>query len=368
MRGVAMTDNANMFGALQLYKACKERDLWPIIGCEVNVARMQEARERKRTPVDHLVLLARNEEGYKNLIRLVSKGQIEQASDTAASLAWETVAAETRGLVGLTGCMGGIVAQQVLEQGEAAGLAMLERMKSAFEPGSLFVELQDHDLVEQPVLNKILIECARKLELPIVATNDVHYLAREDADAQLYLSCAQSGRTYAEAKAGHHGSAEMYFKSADEMARRFRELPEALRATLTIAEMCGGLKIELGRPMLPDFKVPDGFDTASYFAHVAREGLRHRFQEFAVLEKTFDKTVYEQRLEVEIDVIVDGLRGLLPHRGDFIRHAKNRGVPVRAGLGAGSLVAYSMRITDLDPIPFGLFRAFLEPGTRLMPD
>src|SRR5689334_23972546 len=259
MRAVAMTDNANMFGALQLYKACKERELVPILGCEVNVARLQDVRERRRTPVDHLVLLARNAEGYKNLIRLVSKGQIEQASDTAPSLSWETVAEQTQGLVALTGCMGGIVAQQVLEQGEGAGLAILDRMKSAFEPGSLFVELQDHDLVEQPVLNKILIDCAKKLELPIVATNDVHYLAREDADAQLYLSCAQTGRTYAEAKAGHHNSSEMYFKSADEMVRRFRELPEAIKATLAIAEMCSGLKLDLGRTMLPDFKVPEEF-------------------------------------------------------------------------------------------------------------
>ncbi|MET0593472.1 MAG: DNA polymerase III subunit alpha, partial [Polyangiaceae bacterium] len=372
MRGVGMTDHANMFGALQLYKACKERDMWPVLGCEVNVARTQDTRERKRTPVDHLVLLAKNEDGYKNLINLVSKGQIEQASETAASLAWDSVAAQTKGLIALTGCMGGVVAQQVLELGESAGLAMLDRMKSAFEPGCLFVELQDHDLVEQPVLNKILIECAKKLELPTIATNDVHYLAKEDADAQLYLSCAATGRSYAEAKAGHHGSQEMYFKSADEMARRFREMPEAVKATVEVAEMCSGLKLVLGKPMLPDFKVPEGFETATYFAHVAREGLRHRFQEFASLEKTVDKAIYEQRLEREIDVIIKmGFSGYFLIVWDFIRHAKNRGVPVGPGRGsgAGSLVAYSMRITDLDPLPFGLlFERFLNPERISMPD
>src|SRR6266851_5683039 len=219
MRAVAMTDHGNMFGALQLYKACRERGIVPILGCEVNVARREEGRERKRTPVDHLVLLARNEEGYRNLIRIVSMGQVETASDTAPSVSWDTVERQCRGLVGLTGCMGGVVAQQILEQGSDAGLAVLDRMKSAFEPGSLFVELQDHDLVEQPVLNNILVEVAQRLELPLVATNDVHYLTREDADAQLYLSCAQTGRTYAEAKAGHHGSAEMHFKTAGEMAK-----------------------------------------------------------------------------------------------------------------------------------------------------
>jgi DNA polymerase III subunit alpha len=372
MRAVAMTDHANMFGALQLYKACQERSLWPVLGCELNVARAEEGRERRRTPVDHLVLLAKTEEGYKNLIRLVSNGQIEAASDTAPSVSWEHIAQQCGGLVGLTGCMGGIVAQKVLEQGEDAGLALLDRMRSAFEPGSLFVELQDHDLAEQPVLNKILVECARKLGLPLVATNDVHYLAREDADAQLYLSCAQNGRTYAEAKAGHHGSSEMYFKSADEMAKRFRELPEAVASTVAIAEMCSGLKLELGKPMLPDFKVPDGFETATYFAHVAREGLRHRFQEFAVLGKTVDQSLYEKRLETEMDVIVKmGFSGYFLIVWDFIRHAKNRGVPVGPGRGsgAGSLVAYSMRITDLDPIPFGLlFERFLNPERISMPD
>jgi DNA polymerase-3 subunit alpha len=372
MPAVAMTDHGNMFGALQLYKACKDVGIVPLLGCEVNVARPEEGRERRRTPVDHLVLLAKNEEGYKNLIRIVSLGQIESASDTAPSVAWETVVASSGGLVGLTGCMGGVVAQRILEQGDEAGLATLDRMRSAFEPGSLFVELQDHDLVEQPVINRILVECAKKLDLPLVATNDVHYLSRDDADAQLYLSCAQSGRTYAEAKAGHHNSSEMYFKSADEMARRFRDLPQAMTSTMAITEMCSGLKLVLGKPMLPDFKVPEGFDTGGYFTHVAREGLRHRFQEFAALGRVVDQPLYEKRLQTEIDVIVSmGFSGYFLIVWDFIRHAKNRGVPVGPGRGsgAGSLVAYSMRITDLDPIPYGLlFERFLNPERISMPD
>src|SRR5215471_11315562 len=134
MRAVAMTDHGNMFGALQLYKACKERGIVPILGCEINVARAVEGRDKRRMPVDHLVLLARDEDGYKNLIRIVSMGQIEQASDLAPSVPWETVAAHARGLVGLTGCMGGVVAQRVLEQGEGACLETLDRLKSAFDP------------------------------------------------------------------------------------------------------------------------------------------------------------------------------------------------------------------------------------------
>jgi DNA polymerase-3 subunit alpha len=372
MPAVAMTDHGNMFGALQHYKACKDVGIVPILGCEVNVARPEEGRERRRMPVDHLVLLAKNEEGYKNLVRIVSLGQIQSASDNAPSVPWDTVASSCRGLVGLTGCMGGVVAQRVLEQGEDAGLAMLDRMRSAFDPGSLFVELQDHDLVEQPVLNRILVECAKRLDLPLVATNDVHYLSRDDADAQLYLSCAQTGRSYAEAKAGHHNSSEMYFKSADEMMKRFRDVPQAVTSTMAITEMCSGLKLVLGKPMLPDFKVPEGFDTGGYFAHVAREGLRHRFQEFAALGKVVDQPLYEKRLQTEIEVIVSmGFSGYFLIVWDFIRHAKNRGVPVGPGRGsgAGSLVAYSMRITDLDPIPYGLlFERFLNPERISMPD
>src|SRR4051812_8712530 len=372
MPAVAMTDHGNMFGALQLYKVCKKVGVRPILGCEINVARALEGRERRRIPVDHLVLLARDEVGYKNLIRIVSLGQIEPASETAPSVAWETVAAHTKGLVALTGCMGGVVAQQVLEQGESAGLATLDRLKSAFEPGSLFVELQDHGLVEQPVLNRILLETAGKLELPVVATNDVHYLGKEDADAQLYLTCAQTGRSYAEAKSLHHGSTEMYFKGAEEMARRFRELPNAVSATMQIAEMCSGLKLNLGVPMLPDFQVPEGFDTPTYFRHVAEEGLRLRFQEFQALGKQVDQGAYRKRLDIELEVINQmGFAGYFLIVWDFIRHAKNRGIPVGPGRGsgAGSIVAYSMRITDLDPIPYGLlFERFLNPERVSMPD
>jgi DNA polymerase-3 subunit alpha len=372
MKAVAITDHANMFGALQFYKSCKAKDIVPILGCEVNVARPEEGREGRRTIADHLVLLAENEEGYKNLIRVVSLGQIQSASDTVPSVAWSTVAEHSAGLIGLTGCMGGVLAQKVLEQGRDAGLAALDRMRGAFQPGSFFVELQDHDLVEQPVLNKILVDVAAEVGVPLVATNDVHYLGKDDADAQLYLSCAQTGRTYAEAKAHHHNSSEMYFKSAEEMARRFRDQPDAVRATLGIAERCSALKLKLGRPMLPDFKVPEGFDTAGYFAHVAREGLRRRFQEFAVQEKAVDREAYEKRLETEILVIVQmGFSGYFLIVWDFIRHAKNRGVPVGPGRGsgAGSIVAYSMRITDLDPIPYGLlFERFLNPERVSMPD
>jgi DNA polymerase III subunit alpha len=372
MRAVAITDHGNMFGALQLHKQCRKLGILPILGCEVNVARVLEGRDPRRAPLDHLVLLARSAEGYQNLIRIVSKGHTEPASDAGPSVAWETVAEGSKGLIGLTGCMGGIVAQQILEHGEEPGRKSLERLRSAFEPGSLFVEVQDHGLVEQPVLVRILVESAKKLSVPVVATNDVHYLAKDDADAQLYLTCAHTGRTYEQAKAAHHGSSEMYFKSAAEMQKRFGDLPGALAQTMAIAEMCSGLELQLDKPMLPDFKVPEGFDTAGYFRHVAEQGLDQRLREFAAVGKTVDSEAYQRRLRVEMDVITQmDFPGYFLIVWDFIRHAKNHGIPVGPGRGsgAGSLVAFAMRITDLDPLPYGLlFERMLNPERVSMPD
>jgi DNA polymerase-3 subunit alpha len=373
MRAVAMTDHGNMFGAIQLYKACKDAGVTPLLGCEVNVARtMEGARDPRRTPVDHLVLLAKSEEGYKNLVRIVSHGHTQPASDAGPSTTWDVISAHAKGLVALTGCMGGVIAQQVLENGEQAGLAALDRMRERFEPGAMFVELQDHGLIEQPVLNRILIESAQKLGLPIVATNDVHYAGKDDADAQLYLSCTATGRTYAEARSVYHGSAEMYLKSADEMARRFKDWPEALSATLAVAEMCSGCKLTLDKPMLPDFVVPADYDAAGYFRHVAKEGFAERLREFARIGKQVDEEAYRRRLEIEMDVIVQmGFAGYFLIVSDFIRYAKNKGIPVGPGRGsgAGSIVAYSMQITDLDPIPYGLlFERFLNPERVSMPD
>ena len=371
MRAVAITDHGNMFGAIQHYLACKDADIAPIIGCEVNVAREQEGMGRNLA-VDHLVLLAKDEPGYKNLVEIVSAGQVSPASDVAPSVTLAKVAEHAQGLIALTGCLGGVVAQRILEQGQDAGFALLDGLRSIFEPGHLFIELQDHGFPEQPVLNGILGEAARKLGLPVVATNDVHYLRREDAEAQLYLSCVQTGRTYAEAKSSHHGSEEMYLKSAEEMERLFRHHPGALSNTLLVAEMCQGFKLNLGKPMLPDFQVPEGFDTAGYFAHQAREGLERRFAEFRTLGKVVDEAAYRERLETEIRVIQQmGFSGYFLIVWDFIRYAKENGIPVGPGRGsgAGSLVAYAMRITDIDPIPYNLlFERFLNPERVSMPD
>ena len=374
MPAVAITDHANMFGAITFYKTCLSLGVQPILGCEVNVARDTGARGRaaESAPVDHLVLLAASEAGYRNIVRIVSLGQIEPASDVAPSVSMETVAQNTEGVVMLTGCLGGMVPQAVMLNGEEAGLTELARLRDIAQPGHLFVELQDHGLPEQVIVNEILMRAAAKLELPLVATNDVHYPRPEDAEAQMLLNCVHSGSSYDEAKMLHHGSHEMYLKSPEQMAYVFRDTPEAIRNTMHIAEMCGSWKLRLGEPMLPNFEVPEGSDTTTYFIKVAMDGLQQRFAEYRRVGKEVDDALYRKRLEREISVIVEmKFPGYFLIVWDFIRYAKEHGIPVGPGRGsgAGSLVAYAMRITDLDPMPYDLlFERFLNPERVSMPD
>jgi DNA polymerase-3 subunit alpha len=366
MKAVAITDHANMFGAISFYKAAKDAGVKPILGCELDVV--------DRGRVRHLPVLAATQEGYKNLVALVSRGHVQPdpsapAGSTAVPL--EALAERRKGLVVLSGCMGGVVAQAVLEEGPEAGKRMLGRLADACEPGALYVEVQDHGLPEQPILNGILADLARGMNLPLVATNDVHYGKREDATAQLLLSCIKTGRTYEEARERHHGAEEMYLKSPAEMAQQFAALPRALDATLEIAERIE-LSLALGNPMLPTFPVPEGYDTESYFRHVAREGLERRFAEKTARGEPFDRAQYENRLEMELGIICQmKFPGYFLIVWDFIRHAKEHGIPVGPGRGsgAGSIVAWSMRITDLDPIPYNLlFERFLNPERVSMPD
>jgi DNA polymerase III subunit alpha len=368
MDAVAVTDHGNMFGAITLYKAAKEAKVQAILGCELDVCARGGLGH-------HLPVLAANAEGYKNLIWLVSRGHVSPPPEARATgetmTTFDDLASHTKGLVGLTGCMGGLVAQAILEEGEGRGREVLARLRDAFEPGSLYVELQDHGLPEQPVLNGILINLARELELPLVATNDVHYAERGDAEAHLYLSCIKTGLSLEEAKERHHGSSEMYLKSPEEMAQLFAAHPRALRATLEIAEKCH-LALKLGEPMLPSFQVPPGFDTEGYFRHIARTGLERRLVELTVQGKPVDRGEYAARLESELDVIGKmNFPGYFLIVWDFIRYAKENGIPVGPGRGsgAGSIVAYAMRITDLDPIPCGLlFERFMNPERVSMPD
>src|SRR5690606_20683839 len=358
MRAVAMTDSHNMFGAIRHYKKCNELGLTPILGAELNIA-------TEGGKLDHLVLLAATNEGYHNLIKLVSSGHAHPKSDNSPSVELAQVAEQNKGLICLTGCLGGVDAQRVMEQGPEEGRKVLSDLRDMFEAGHVFVELQNHGFEEQPVVNGILKEAADALALPIVATNDVHFMNREDAAAQLYLECVRRGRTYEEALPNHHGSSEMYLKNPAEMRSALSAFPEAIKNTLQVTEMCQGLRLNLGVPMLPTFPVPEGFDAESYFRKVSQDGLEERFSQFRARGIAFDEAVYRSRLERELGVIVQmGFAGYFLIVWDFIKEAKRTGIPVGPGRGsgAGSLVAYVLQITDLDPLPYNLlFERFLNP-------
>jgi DNA polymerase-3 subunit alpha len=374
MKAVAITDLGNMFGAIHHYKACRAVDVQPILGCELSVVRdgVLDERIKSEPPLDHLTLLAENAEGYKNLMRIVSMGHVEPVSPLQPSVRLDTIASHSRGIIALSGCLGGVLAQQIMEYGEKAGRTSLERLRSCFQPGALYVELMDHGLPEQPVLNGILEKLAKDAGLPLVATNDCHFVDKSDGEAQLYLGCIATGRAFADALEHHHQSYEMYLKSAEQMAQMFRDVPDALRNTVAITERCSSLELDLGNPMLPTFPVPEGHDTVSYFRHVAQRGLEERFAEMRARGRSFDEGVFQERLQTELDIIIRmDFGGYFLIVWDFIRYAKEQGIPVGPGRGsgAGSLVAYALRITDLDPIEHHLlFERFLNPERVSMPD
>jgi DNA polymerase-3 subunit alpha len=367
MRGVGLTDVANMYGAIRHYKSCKDKGLTPILGCEVFIP-----RTTRTGAVDHLVLLAANHDGYKNLVRIVSEGQLRSAHDYAPAVSLDFITPRSKGLVALSGCMAGAVAQRILEQGVDQAEPTLAEFRDRFEPGHFFVELQDHGFPEQPVLNDILLKAAGKLDLPVVASNDVHFMTKDDGVAQLYLECVGKGRTFAEEQPLHHNSFEMYLKTPDEMAALFGGIPGALENTLKINEMCSALKLELGKPMLPQFPLPEGYDTDTYFRHVSAEGLEKRLAHFRTLGKKVNEAEYRERLEIELGVIIKmKYPGYFLIVWDFIREAKARGIPVGPGRGsgAGSIVAYALEITEIDPLPYALlFERFLNPERVSMPD
>lgn len=368
-KSVALTDHANMHGALQFVNACKGAGVAPILGCEVNASLGSRSENR---PACHLVLLAENLEGYHNLARLVSLGWVDGMHGGKPRIDLELLGQHRKGIIATTACMGGLVAQEVLLKGEDAGKKLLGELKDQLEPGALFVELQDHGFPESRPLNEVLVELARDLELPLVATNDCHYLERNQARPQLVLQCIAASRPLADMERAHHGSSELYLKSGSEMADLFRHVPEAITNTLLIAERCAGRVDPTHKPKLPRFAVPEGMTEARFLEKISEDGLVERFKEIESGGRTLDHAAYRDRLAMELGVINQmGFPGYFLIVQDFINWAKRHQIPVGPGRGsgAGSLVAYSLRITDLDPIFHGLlFERFLNPERVSMPD
>ncbi len=375
MPALAVTEHGNMFSSVVFHDHARERGIKPILGCEVYVA--QGSRFEKsgpQTETNHLVLLAETNEGYKNLIKLVSAGYTE-GFYYRPRIDKELLAQHATGLIGLSSCLKGEIASALkVEQGRVA-LDAAGRLRDILGPQNFFLEMQYQGIEEQKVVNEGLLPLARDLSLPLVCTNDVHYLRQADHQPHDILLCIGTGKTVNDAQRLRYHGDQFFLKTAEQMALVFSDYPQALRNTLLIAERCN-VTIPTGQNHLPTFGVPDGFTTDTYFEHVVREGFRQRLprlQQLADtghLKHTIDE--YARRLDYEIEVIRNtGFQGYLLIVWDFIRYAREAGIPVGPGRGsaAASVAAWCMRIADVDPMDFDLlFERFLNPERISMPD
>jgi DNA polymerase III subunit alpha len=375
MPALAVTEHGNMFSSVVFHDHARERGIKPILGCEVYVA--QGSRFDKsgpQTETNHLVLLAETDEGYKNLIKLVSAGYTE-GFYYRPRIDKELLAQHAAGLIGLSSCLKGEIASALKIEQARAALDAAGRLRDILGPKNFFLEMQYQGIEEQKVVNEGLLPLARDLNLPLVCTNDVHYLRQADHQPHDILLCIGTGKTVNDAQRLRYHGDQFFLKTAEQMASVFSGDPDALRNTLLVAERCN-VTIPTGQNHLPTFGVPDGFTIDSYFDHVAREGFAQRLPRLRQLAQegrlrhTIDE--YTRRLEYEIEMIKKmGFPGYLLIVWDFIRYAREEQIPVGPGRGsaAGSLVAWCMRITDVDPIDFGLlFERFLNPERISMPD
>ena len=370
MPALAITDHGNMFGAVEFYLKAQERGIKPIIGCEVYVApesRLKKSGGGQKESAYHLVLLAKDNTGYKNLIKLVSAAYLE-GFYYKPRIDKELLARHAGGLIGLSACLKGEIPWLINQGRSRDAAAVAGQYAQIFGKGDFYLELQENGLAEQTRANRELVELSRKLDLPLVASNDCHYLSAEDPQAHEILLCIQTGKTMDDPNRMRFSTRELYFKSGRQMQELFAELPEAIRNTVLIAESCN-LELDFGKIHLPHYEVPPGYTLDSYLQHLAEEGLKRRYPRLRELPPQ-DPVV--RRLEYELEVIRKmGYSGYFLIVWDFIHFARQRGIPVGPGRGsaAGSLVSYALGITDIDPIKYNLlFERFLNSERISMPD
>ena len=365
MDAMAITDHGVMYGAIDFYKACKKEGIKPIIGCEVYVA--PRSRFDREPGIDnkynHLILLAKNNQGYKNLSKLVSLGFID-GYYYKPRIDLEILEKYSDGLVCLSACLAGSVNQALLNgQNEKAEEIALWHKRVFGE--DYYIEIQNNGIKEQVLANQKLVQLARKLDIPLVATNDAHYLKREDAYNHEVLLCIQTGKRMSDEDRMKFDTEELYVKSPEEMIDYFKAFPDAIENTVKIAEKCN-VEFEFGHTILPNYEVPDGFETHyDYLEHLCKEGMKKRYGENIPEE-------YQKRAEYELGVIKKmGYVDYYLIVWDYIHFAKLNDIPVGPGRGsgAGSILAYSIEITDIDPMKYNLlFERFLNPERVSMPD
>ena len=365
MDSIAITDHGVMFGAIDFYKACKKEGVKPIIGCEVYVA--PRSRLQKEPGIDnhyyHLILLAKNNEGYKNLSKLVSLSFVD-GYYYKPRIDREILEKYHEGIICLSACLAGEVNQALLaNQTEKAEEIALWHKKVFGD--DYYIEIQNNGLREQVLANQKLVQLARKLDIPLVATNDAHYLKREDAYNHEVLLCIQTGKRMSDEDRMKFDTDELYVKSPEEMSEYFKAFPDAIENTVKIAEQCN-VEFEFGHTILPNYDVPPEYPTHyDFLKELCDKGL----------EKRYGKNLSEEiqkRAEYELGIIKKmGYVDYYLIVWDFIHYAKTNGIPVGPGRGsgAGSILAYAIEITDIDPIKYGLlFERFLNPERISMPD
>jgi len=378
MPAVAMTDHGNIFGAVHFVNAAHKHGVKPIVGCELYVCKKDD-HNIERTPPEgdtynHLLVLAENEEGYRNLVRITSEASLH-GFYYKPRISKKFLAEHARGLIGLSGCLKGEIAERLTEKNYEAARAAAGQFAEIFGKQNFFLEIQDQGLEMEHRIHPGLFKLEKDLGLPLVATNDSHYLCEDDAHAQDVMVCIQTGKSIRDTARMKFEGTQFFVKNHDEMYRVFKDSPEVVSRTLDIAERCH-LKIEKIPNPFPQFDVPTGYTIDSYFVHVTREGFARRLETLRALSQQgklkHSLPDYEQRLERELAIIQQmKFSGYFLIVWDFIRYAKERDIPVGPGRGsaAGSLVSYALGITDLDPLQHELlFERFLNPERVSMPD
>lgn len=365
MDAIAITDHGAMYGAIDFYKACKKEGIKPIIGCEIYVA--PRSRFDKEPNIDnrynHLILLAKNQQGYQNLSKLVSIGFVD-GYYYKPRIDLEVLEKYHEGLICLSACLAGSVNQALLKGDNEKAEEIALWHKKVFGE-DYYIEIQNNGIKEQVLANQKLIALARKLEIPLVATNDAHYLKREDAYNHEVLLCIQTGKRMSDMDRMRFETDELYVKSPEEMIEYFKAFPDAIENTVKIAEKCN-VEFEFGHTILPNYDVPEEFPTHyDYFKKLCDDGIKNRYGENPSQEIL-------DRMEYELGVIQKmGYVDYFLIVWDFIHYAKTHGIPVGPGRGsgAGSIIAYAIEITDIDPMKYGLlFERFLNPERISMPD
>ncbi|HUB01210.1 MAG TPA: DNA polymerase III subunit alpha [Terriglobales bacterium] len=378
MPAVAMTDHGNIFGAVHFVNAAHKQGVKPIVGCELYICKKDD-HNISRTPPEgdtynHLLVLAENEEGYRNLVKITSEASLH-GFYYKPRVSKKFLAEHSKGLIGLSGCLKGEVAERLMGSKYEDARAAAAFYSDLFGKENFFLEIQDQGLEMEHRIRPGLEQLSRELALPLVATNDSHYLCEEDAHAQDVMVCIQTGKSVQETNRMKFEGSQFFVKSGDEMLRVFNDSPDVLSRTLAIAERCN-LRLEKVPTPFPRFDVPEGFSLDSYFEHVTRQGFARRMEALRPLSSAgrlkHSLADYEQRLSRELTIIQQmKFSGYFLIVWDFIRHARERGIPVGPGRGsaAGALVAYSLGITDIDPLQHELlFERFLNPERISMPD